>query len=216
MTTPITPKPIHALIGLTKMTDGVLDPILDASLKGLLDNAKIYSKPPVDLNDYANDISAYKASIPAALDGSKTATAQKNKLRRTVIKKYKLLAHYVESECEDDMATFLLSGFQAKPTTKVQSPPASESVRKAVPGKMSGSVAITLMRVLGARSYNVRHAPVPPGGAPTNWSIVQLGAIRPPTTIAGLTPGTTYAFQAQAVMKDGPTDWSDSVTLMCT
>jgi hypothetical protein len=216
MTTTPNPKPIHALIGLTHMTDGVLGPILDASLKGLLDNAKIYNKPPVDLNDYANAITVYKASIPASLDGSKTATAQKNKLRRAVIKLYKQLAHYAESECNDDMAIFLLSGFQPKSTTKTQSPPTSEAVRKAVPGKTSGSVDITLMSVLGAKSYNVRHAPVPPGGAPTNWTIVMVGVIRPPTTITGLTPGTVYAFQAQAVMKDGPTDWSDSVTLMCT
>ena len=46
--------------------------------------------------------------------------------------------------------------------------------------------------------------------------IIQVPAVRPPTTITGLTPGTTYAFQAQALTNDGLGDWSDSVTIMCT
>src|SRR6185369_2549465 len=65
----------------THQTDGVVTPLLDASLQGLLANTKIYDKPPVDLNDYGNAIT-YKGAIPAALDGSKTAVAQKNKLRQ--------------------------------------------------------------------------------------------------------------------------------------
>ena len=115
MTTTVTAKPMHALIGLTHVTDGVLGPILDSSLKGLLASANIYSKAPLDLAAYGNLINEYKASIPAALDGSRTAVAQKDKLRSAVIKMYKQLAHYVEAACNEDMATFMLSGFQPKP-----------------------------------------------------------------------------------------------------
>src|SRR5947209_3773072 len=64
------------------------------------------------------EINEYKASIPAALDGSRTAVAQKDKLRSAVIKMYKQLAHYVEAACNEDMATFMLSGFQPKPDKK--------------------------------------------------------------------------------------------------
>jgi len=97
MTTTVKKHPIHALLGLTKMTDGVVAPILDASLKGLQTNATIYNKPPVDLTNYGNAISAYEGSIPAALDGSKTAVAQKKKLREVAIKMYRQFAHYVEA-----------------------------------------------------------------------------------------------------------------------
>ena len=55
--------------------------MLDSSLKGLLANAGIYTKPPFDLTTYGNAITAYEGSIPAALDGSKTAVAQKEKLK---------------------------------------------------------------------------------------------------------------------------------------
>ena len=41
------------------VTDGVLGPILDGSLKGLLASANIYSKPPVDLAAYGNLINEY-------------------------------------------------------------------------------------------------------------------------------------------------------------
>jgi hypothetical protein len=36
--------------------------------------------------------------------------------------------------------------------------------------------------------------------------------IKTATTISGLTPAMTYAFQARAVTDTGYSDWSDSVT----
>jgi len=63
-------------------------------------------------------IDGYLAAVPVALDGSRTAIAHKNKLRNAAIRMYGELAHYVEANCNDDMATFLLSGFQPAATTK--------------------------------------------------------------------------------------------------
>ena len=34
--------------------------------------------------------------------------------------------------------------------------------------------------------------------------------------LKGLTPATTYLFQARALVKDTFTDWSDSVSFICT
>ena len=96
MTDSVHKAPIHAVTGLSKLTDGVVTPMLDSSLNGLLANATIYNKLPIDLTTYGNAISEYKNSIPAALDGGKTAIAQKNKLRTTAIKMYGLLAHYAK------------------------------------------------------------------------------------------------------------------------
>ena len=67
-----------------------------------------------------------------------------------------------------------------------------------------------------ASSYGMRWAQVPPGGAPSAWTSQAVVGIKVPTTITGLIPGTVYAFQARALTKAGFTDWSDSVTLMCT
>src|SRR3954469_15900347 len=111
-----TPIPIRALLGLTKMTDNIIVPLLKGSLKGLTANSNIFNKPPVDLAAYSAAIEAFEAAIPPAMDGGKTAIEQKNLLRKAVLQLYSLLAHYVETNCNDEMATFLLSGFHAKPS----------------------------------------------------------------------------------------------------
>jgi hypothetical protein len=206
---------IRMRLGLTKMTDGVLLPILKGSLKGLTDNKNIFTKPPVDLADYSAAVAAYEDSIPAAMDGGKTAVQQKNKLRDDPIRMYTLLGHYVEAHSNHDMATFLLSGFQAVDTTRTPMPPASESIRKLEPGANSGQIVVTPMRFPGAKAYELRWAPLPPGGVPNTWTNLLLTNIRPATIISDLTPGTIYAFQARALVKGGFTDWGDSVTIMC-
>jgi len=216
MTTTSHPKQIHAVLGLTKMTDGIVVPILKNSLQGLTANAAIYNKPSVDLAAYGSAISDYEASIPPSLDGGKTALEKKRKLRNVAITMYKQLAHYVEANCNGDMATFVLSGFQARTSTKTSTPPANESIRKVEHGANSGQVDVKLVAVKGAKSYELQRAPVPPGGGPITWSGQAITLVKTATTITGLTPGTLYAFQARALLNTGFTDWSDSVTFMCT
>jgi hypothetical protein len=216
MTTAAEPKKIRVFIGVKALKDGVLTPLLDASVKGLLASSAIYNRLPVDLPTYQQAVTAFESAIPAALDGSKTAIAQKKKLRDEASKIYILNAHYVEAACNSDMATFLLSGFRAVSTARTMTPPTSESIRKVEPGANSGQLAATLMKYPGATSYNLRWAPVPPGGTPSAWISQHVVGIKTPTTISGLTPGTVYAFQACALTKTGFTDWSDSVTMMCT
>jgi hypothetical protein len=199
------------------MTDAVLTPVLDATVKGLTVNSSVYSTPPIPIATYAAGVSAFEDAIPAALDGSKTAVAQKNKLRYAAIKMYDQLAAYVTASCNDDMATFLLSGFQAVSKTKTATLPASDSIRKIEQGANSGSLAVTLVKYPGAGSYMLRWAPVPAAGAtPATWSSQPVLNLKSAVTISGLTPGTVYAFQVAALIKTGYTDWSDSVTLMCT
>jgi hypothetical protein len=106
MTDTIKPKKIRAVIGADKMPDGDFVPLLHRSLNGLTTNSTVYAKPPIDLTKYAAGLSDYEGAIPAALDGGKTAIAQKKKLCVTVTKRYRELAHYVEANCNEDMASF--------------------------------------------------------------------------------------------------------------
>ena len=76
------PKKIRALVGLRKLPEGMIKDLLAGSLKGLTENARVFPKPPIELAAYQAAIDAYVAAIPAALDGSKTAVANKNKLHR--------------------------------------------------------------------------------------------------------------------------------------
>ena len=118
MSTPTKLRRIRALIGLTKLPDERVTSVLNDSLKGLTTNATLFSKPPIDFTTYQAAIDAYKDAQPAANDGSRTAISQKNKLRDVAIRMYVHLAHHVEAACNDDMTTFLLSGFQPVTTTK--------------------------------------------------------------------------------------------------
>jgi len=40
--------------------------------------------------------------------------------------------------------------------------------------------------------------------------------VKTPITIGNLTPGTVYALSVRAIEKAGYSDWSDSLTMMCT
>jgi hypothetical protein len=206
---------IRAVLGLTKINDGTVLNLLKASLHGLTANSNIFHNPPVALATYSAAIDAYEASIPGALDGGKIAKEEKKKLRVVVLKMYSLLARYVETNCNDDKATFLLLGFQLQPTARTPTPPVSESIRKVERGSNSGQLKLKLMRNKAAGSYQLRWAPIPPDGVPTNWVTLFIALVQSAIIISDLTPGTTYAFQARALLDTGYTDWSDSVTLMC-
>src|SRR5262249_43361689 len=158
---------IRVRLGLTKLTDGIILPILKSSLKGLADNPDIFIKPPIETGVYAAAITSYEDSLPAAMDGGKTAVELKNKFRAEAIRMYTVLGHYVAGQCHNDMAAFVLSGFQPITLTRTPAPPASESIRKVEPAANSGQIAVTPMRLSGAKAYEMRWAPVPPGGVPT-------------------------------------------------
>jgi hypothetical protein len=54
-------------------------------------------------------------------------------------------------------------------------------------------------------------------GVATAWTEQPVGQVKSPVVLTGLTPGTNYAFQARATLKNNTyTDWSDSVTFICT
>jgi len=73
---------------------------------------------------------------------------------------------------------------------------------------------VKLVAVSGAGSYELRWAPVPAGGVPIAWVSQPITNVRNGTIVSNLTPGTTYAFQARAIVNSAYTDWSDSVMQM--
>ena len=151
-----------------------------------------------------------------ALDGSKKVIAAKNKQRDVVIRKLRLLGRYVEVACKDDVAIFQTSGFEPASTTKTRPEPLSEKIRKIEHGATSGQVNVWINSIRGASSYELRYAPVVNGAAPTTWTTQGVDIVKAPVIVSGLTPATTYVFQARALAKNAYTDWSDSVTFICT
>jgi Fibronectin type III domain len=65
--------------------------------------------------------------------------------------------------------------------------------------------------------YRLRHAPLDAEGIPIReWAETTVTSSQGPVCIKNLKPGTAYAFQVRALGKLGFTDWSDTVTKMCT
>ena len=166
---------------------------------------------PVDMATVKAATDLLSTKITAAAEGGKTAVAEKNRQKDVVVKLLIQLAQYAEVNCKDDETTFLSFGFTLALSTKAKTPPVSESIRKVEPGPNSGEMLMTLMKFLGAVSYLVQFAPVV-NGVVGAWTSKPVPGILPPFLITGLTPGTTYVFQARALTKSGYSDWGESVT----
>src|SRR5205814_774366 len=120
-------------------------------------------------------------------------------------------------QSQGDMSIFQTSGFQAASTTKASAQSLSEKIRKIDHGTNSGQVLIWVRSLRGALSYQIRYAPVINGATPVNWTEQVVTQVKSPAVLTGLTPVTTYAFQARAALKGNTyTDWTDSVTFVCT
>ena len=197
------------------MTDADLLKRLNAVHDGMLNNPA-YPSAPVDIRGFKAAIDAYTAAVSATLDGGKAATIERDKRRADVIIMLRLLGHYVEAACDNDMKTFVSSGF-VPATPGVRTPPQPVSTPRivSVDQGSAGQLVITVKPVAKARSYEVRYAVAPPAGAAVNWTPVMVPSTRPPIRIDNLTPGTIYSFEVRAFGKLGFSDWSASMQRMC-
>ena len=114
-----------------------------------------------------------------------------------------------------DLATFMKSSFEPASTVKGVSQSLSKFIRKITHGHNSGEFHVTLAAVPGASSYEIRRAPVGADGTIGTWTTQSISNTRPPATITGLTPGTTYAFQVRSLVDSKFSDWSDTVIRVC-
>jgi hypothetical protein len=205
-------KPIESFKGVP---DGQVVARATAVQTAMTGNAN-FTNPPVDLTVFKTAIELFSALIAEALDGSKKVNAQKNKQRQAVINDFRLLARYVEVISDNDPVIFQTSGFQPASTTKTASQPLSESIRKIEHGANSGQITVWIRAVRGATSYELRWAQAVAGNATPVWSSQVVHGVRVPVLLTGLNPATRYEFQAHSLLKTGYTDWSDSVSFICT
>ena len=209
-------KLIRPLDSLVHVSDADVIIRISAVQTAMAGNAN-YPSPPVDLAVLKTNIDAFVALVAQAADGSKKVIAEKNKQRATVVEMVRMLGRYVEGASKGDMSIFQTSGFQPASTTKTQPPSLSEKIRKISHGPNSGQAQVRLNSLRDALSYIVRYAVSVNGAAPTTWTEQPVGLVNAPVLITGLTPGTTYVFQARAATKNNTyTDWSDSVTFIVT
>jgi hypothetical protein len=174
-----------------------------------------YTNLPIDPATIKATNDAYAAAITAAADGSKTAKAALAKQRADVAAMLRVLGQYVENASQGDMTVFLSSGFL--PVSKVKTPPQPlpPATIAGVNQGNTGQLLVTITKVTGSRIYEIHYATLT-AGLPGPYTTVLASGAKTATTINGLTPGSTYTFQVRAYNKTGYSDWSDSVTKMCT
>jgi hypothetical protein len=216
MATPTKAKPkiIRPLENYTTMTDSNVVSLATAVVSGMTGNSH-FTQLPADLTVLKTNIDTLNSLISQAMDGSKKVISEKNKQRGVVIKMMKLLGRYVEVMSDNDPAIFNSSGFQAASTTKAPPQPLPVPVIKKVSHGTTGQLLVVVKGHKKAKNYDVRYAPIV-NGLPNTWITITVPIIKSAIPVNGLTPGSTYAFQARAYGNAGYTDWTDSATCMCT
>jgi len=206
---------IKPSLGTTAMSDGDLLQRLNKVHDGMLNNPA-YPSAPVDMADFKAAIDAYSAAVTATLEGGKATTVERDKRRNDVIIMLRLLGHYVEANCKNDMTTFLSSGFvAAAPAPHTPPQPVTAPLIVSVDQGSPGQLLVTFKPVAKARSYEVRYGAVPTAaGAGISWITVLVPSSKPPAPISNLTAGVSYQFQVRAFGKLGFSDWSASVERM--
>ena len=214
MKTKSTPNQIKAKLGLHGVSDPDTAKALMAAYNGVLNNSA-YPNPPVALPTFKAGIDQYTALIIDAEDGGKKAKTALNKQRVAVLKMYTLLGHYVETACNDDLATFTTSGFiHAAVKTKTAPQRLTEAKFSSIDrGPNSGEAVVKPVKQTGAVAFDVRYALEGAGGVLGSWTTVTI--TRPKkVTISGLTLAGIYHFQIRALGVLGYTDWMDPKTFV--
>jgi hypothetical protein len=216
MTIKLTVPPLKAVMPTVKLAPKDLLASATAIYAGTNGNPA-FPNPPVDMAQLKADIDNYSPAITAAADGGKKAIVERNRLAEALIKKLRKLGKYVEIMCNDDMKTFLSSGFDPAVIARATPQKLSDSIRSIKPGPISGEFLVAIASVSGAHAYEVRWGVSGAGGAlPTTWTSQPAAKTKPPALITGLAPGTNYVIQVRALTKAGYTDWSDPVARICT
>ena len=198
--------------GFGKQSPEQLVIMAEAVITGLTNNPA-FPAPTVDLNAVQAAANDLKAAVTAQVHGGTAATAEKKNKQETLIKILFKLKHYVEDNCENDLAVLLSSGFQAATTTRDRSPLANPSILGIDRGN-SDELMLKVTPIARAKCYEVRSAVVGAGSVPGPWQ--QAGIFTSSRiTIGSLIPTTTYVFQVRAVGAAGNTEWSDPVSHMC-
>ena len=211
-------KEIRARRGYTKLSHHDLWVLLSRVYKDLLKNPH-FPKPPIDLTLFKTKTDEYSAAITATMGGAKIAFAQRDSLREDLMNMLLQLAAYVEFESRNAPDIFATSGLETLPNSHVPHQPLNKPrIPKIDHGAVSGELLVWMPRSLRkVIKFDLRHAPVDAEGVPTGeWIERVVTSSQGPISVKNLKPGTVYAFQLRALGKLGHTDWSDSVTKMCT
>ena len=155
---------VHAVMGFAALTDQKLLMLANAVLKALTGNTA-FPNPTPSLATFGTDLTTFTNAATAAVDGGKNAKSARDKAKKVLVSDLRQLVMYCESNCNDDPAVFNTSGFTAK-AKKTSAGPVGVPVIKSLDyGNIPGQILVTMKSTPGAKSFNLRFGPMPPGTA---------------------------------------------------
>ncbi len=209
---------IHVIVGFDNFTDNNIFNLATAVSAGFYGSAA-FPNPPATLPskpvfDAAN--SAFGLSIAAAKAGGPAATADKDNKRAALIALLRQLAAYVQANCNNDPAVVLSTGFKVGKTTRT---PASEleSVPhiRSITNGATGQFIIHIDPVPNNHGFDVRLAPVGPGGVLGPYQSGGHFTDSRSMVVSNLIPGTLYSVEVCAHLGGNrTTGWSDGMQHM--
>jgi hypothetical protein len=199
-----------AILFLSADTDARLIVAVGVILQSMAGNAA-YPSPLPTLATATTAYDTYVAAVNAAKDRGKLAIARRKQARAQLVQLLRALALYVQQTCDGNAVTLITSGFLAQRgrgrPVGVLSAPLNVRLR---PGPVSGQILARCNKVDSALTYQWRYAPAL---TPTAWTQADA-VLKASFTVQGLAPGTVYIAQARVIGTNGPSNWSDSATLM--
>jgi len=193
---------------LTQSKDADLIVASERIVVGMTGNAA-YPTPNPTLADLIAARNSYIAAVNAAMD-SHLGVVVRRQQRAAFTAMLRDLAHYVQVASGGDLAILLSSGFTAQKQKKPVGPLPAPANMRLKRGKTSGLLIARCDKLLQAGAYEWRYANV---ATPTVWVNLE-STFAAHVAIEGLTPGTQYTTQVRALGTAGPSDWSDTATLM--
>jgi len=204
---------LRARLGFSRRSDGDISTLGGAVVQKTYGNDK-FPDTPVKESDLRAALDDFNDSRAKALDRGKKAFARKKSCRKKLCKLLVRLGHYVESVAEDDLATFVSSGYELAGKSGPSGPivPRILKIKQGKSGEFYVSFKAFYRQVL---QYQLRGgAQGLDGTLPDPWTIsLTSKQARRPALVQNLTPGAVYCFQVRVFKNDETySGWSDTAT----
>ena len=157
-------SPVKAVMGFSTLTDPKLLMLASGVLKALTGNAA-FPTPTPSLATFTTDLTSFSNAATAALDGGKNARSARDRAKKVLVADLKQLAMYAETNCNEDPAVFNTSGFTAKAKAASSGPVGVPVIKSLDYGNVPGEILVSIKSTPGAKAYNLRFGPMPPGTA---------------------------------------------------
>ena len=203
---------IHVSLSFAQKKDAPLLVFSRGVHDAFVANAAQVTTSPVTAATLDTANTDFSTKMAATVQGGKTATTDKENSRSALLNLLRQIAAWLEGKAQGNVDLITLLGFEwVERGANAQTPLDKPSIT-AILNSATTQLQLRAVAVANARSYEVQ------------WRIgagAWTGAGTFPSTraivVTGLSPGTLYEFRLRAIGgSTGQSDWSDSVSHMCT